>query len=101
MLEGRPCSDVHRMDNQLDQGERSLYGPIFPTPQAILARVILPTVYYRNSAGSAANFALGTKGLPKSHRDQSRIPRPVNPFTVFLLFPPELCFFLKRERADG
>ena len=40
------------------------------------------------SAGSAANFALGTEGLPMCHRDQSGIPRAVNPFTFFLKAPP-------------
>ena len=69
MLKGRPCGDVHGMDRRLGQGERSLYGPIFPTPRATLARVIPPTVYYRQSAGYAANFALGTKGFAKGHRD--------------------------------
>ena len=43
MLEGRPCGDVHGTDNRLGQGERSLYGPIFPTPRAILACVTPPT----------------------------------------------------------
>ena len=62
--------------NQLGQGERSLSGPFFPTPQAKLARGTPPTTYYRQSAGSAANFALGLTGLPRGHRDQSRIPRP-------------------------
>ena len=94
MLKGRPCGDVHGTDNQLGQGKRSLYGPIFPTSRAILARVTPPTSYYRQLAGSAANFALGTKGLPKGHRDQSGITKPVDPFTVFLLFLPKLCPFL-------
>ena len=71
MLKGRPCGDVYGTDNRLGQGERSICGPIFPTLRAILARVTPPTSYYHPSAGSAANFALGTKGLPNGHRDQS------------------------------
>ena len=55
--------------NRLSQGERSLSGPIFPTPRAKLARCTTPTTYYRQSASSAANFALGLTGLPRGHRD--------------------------------
>ena len=62
--------------NRLGQGERSLSGPIFPTPRAKLARGTPPTAYNCQSAGSAANFALGLSGLPRGHRDQSGIPRP-------------------------
>ena len=82
MLKGRPCGDAHGTGSRPGQGERSLYGPIFPTLQAILARITPPTAYYRRLAGFAANFALGTKGLLKGHSDQSGIPRPVNPLTV-------------------
>ena len=77
--------------SRLDRGERSLGGPFFPTPQAPLARVTLPTANYRHSSGSAANFALGTKGWPRGHFDQPGIPRPsmdpvwVSSFSV--LFP--------------
>ena len=63
--------------NQLGQGERSLSGPIFPVPRAKLARGTPPTAYYRQSADSAANFALGLSGLPRGHRDQSGITRPL------------------------
>ena len=62
--------------NRLGQGERSLSGPIFLTPQAKLARGTPPTAYYRQSAGSAANFVLGLLGLPRNHKDQLGIPRP-------------------------
>ena len=92
MLKGRLCGDVHGTDNQLGQGERSLDGPIFPTSRAILARVTPPTAYYHLSAGSAANFALSTKGLPKGHRYQSGIPRPGSPFMSFSLFPSKGSF---------
>ena len=60
--------------NRLGQGERSLNGPIFPNQQAKLARGTPPTAYYRQSAGSAANFALGLSGLPRGHKDQSVYP---------------------------
>ena len=41
-----------------------------------MARGTPPTVYYRRSAGSAANFAQGLSGLPRGHKDQSGITRP-------------------------
>ena len=62
--------------NRLGQGERSLSGPIFPTPIA----------YYRQSAGSASNFALGLSGLPRGYRDQSGIPRPMLTCVFCVLF---------------
>ena len=63
--------------NRLGQGERSLSGPIFPTPRAKLACGTPPTAYYHQSVGSATNFALGLTGFPRGHRDQSGIPRPL------------------------
>ena len=77
MLKGRLCGDVHGTVNRLGQGKGSLYGPIFLTSRAISARVTPPTAYYRLLECSAANFALGTKGLPRGHGDQSGIPRPI------------------------
>ena len=58
------------------QGERSLSGPIFLAPRAKLAHCTPPTAYYRQSPGSAANFALGLLGLPIGQKDQSGMPRP-------------------------
>ena len=46
MLKGLPCGDVHGTDNRLGPGERSLYGPIFPTSRAILPRVTPPTLLW-------------------------------------------------------
>ena len=76
MLKGRLCGDVHGTVNRLGRGKRSLYGPIFPTSRAISARVTPPTAYYRLLECSAANFALGTKGLPKGHGDKQGYPGP-------------------------
>ena len=59
--------------NRLGQGERSLCGPIFPTPQAKLARGTPPTPYFSQSAGSAANFALGLSGLPREVIGTNRV----------------------------
>ena len=59
--------------NRLGQGEGSLNGPIFPTPRAELAHVTPPTAYYRQSVGSAANFALGPTGLPRGHEQTNRV----------------------------
>ena len=45
-VKGRPCGDVHGTDSRLDQGKRSLCGPILPSTRAALARVTPPTSYY-------------------------------------------------------
>ena len=75
-VKGRPFGIAMERGNRLGQWERSLSGPIFPTPRAKLARGTPPTAYCRQSAGSATNFALGLSGLPRGHRDQLGIPRP-------------------------
>ena len=49
----------------------------FPNPASKLgAHGTPPTAYYCQSAGSAANFALGLSGLPRGHKDQLGISRP-------------------------
>ena len=76
MLKVAPCGIAHGKGQPNGQGERSLSGPIFPTPRAKLACGTPPTAYYRQSAGFADSFALGLSGLPRAHQNQSGIPRP-------------------------
>ena len=54
--------------NQLGQGERSLSGPVFPTPRAKLARGTPPTAYYHQLTGSSAKGSLFKAQLTTSYQ---------------------------------
>ena len=77
-VKGGPCGIAHGKGQPTGPRGEVPKWTYFPHPASKIGSWHTPTAYYRQSAGSAADFALGLTGLPRDHRDQSGKLRPCN-----------------------